>query len=154
MTELDMLLFEGLMHNPRSTHIFSREKNYEGYFDREKTTKRGDRILRELEFPLNVLENELKGTKWLGGDHFTVTDLNVASVAYWIHFQGHERRDKILRKIPHTKAWLDRCMKRRHSPLSVLSKTSVGEWDWDVLQEGASKRCSRAGDVSFMRGKL
>ena len=38
------------------------------------------------------------------GDHFTLTDLNVASVAYWIHFVGHERRDKILRNIPYTKA--------------------------------------------------
>lgn len=30
MTELDMLLFEGLMYNPNATHILSREKNYEG----------------------------------------------------------------------------------------------------------------------------
>lgn len=151
MSECDMLLFEGLMYNPKATHILSKNENYEGYFDRKKTTARSHRILRELEFPLQVLDSELsKGEGgWLMGNRFTVTDLNVASVLYWIHFQGHERRDVILSKIPHVQDWLNRCMSRPYSPLSVLSSSSVRTWDWAVLKEGASRRSSRAGAVSF-----
>jgi len=150
MTETDMLLFEGLMHNPKATHILSREKNYEGYFDRKKTEARANRIDRELQFPLNVLDGELeKGGGWLMGNRFTVADLNVASVLYWIHFQGKRRRDFILSKAPRVREWLDRCMRRRESPLSVLSSSSVRNWDWNVLKEGASGRSSRAGAVSF-----
>lgn len=122
-----------------------------GYFDREKTSKRSTRILRELEFPMGVLESELRrnGNGWLMGRRFTVADLNVASVVYWVHFQGRKRREHILSKVPNVRKWLEKCMSRRFSPLAVLSETSVSTWKWEILQEGASRRSSRAGNVSF-----
>ena len=45
--------------------------------------KKESEALAELPKPFGVLETELGETQWLGGDRFTVTDLNVASVMAW-----------------------------------------------------------------------
>lgn len=154
MTELDMLLFEGLMYNDEIGHVMSASDLYEGYFDRPKTEQRRLRIRRELEFPFSVLESTLKGGDgWLLGTHFTAADLNVASVAFWIFFQGHADIGAFTEQHPAVANWLGRCMEREHSPLNRMFQDQASgdpsvKIDWVHARPGAEVRSLRAGSPS------
>lgn len=73
----------------------------------KKDTKAADEGRAALEKPFNVLNMVLAGKQYLLGDHFTIADLNVASVMSWAK---PARID--LAQWPNLKAWLDRCMAR------------------------------------------
>lgn len=59
----------------------------------------------EMEWPLHVLDNELKGRQYLIENTFTVADLNVASVLYRLLFVDLSGK-------PNLEAWLKRCWDR------------------------------------------
>ena len=150
MTELDMLLFEGLMH------VLSQPNNYSGYFDRTKSHARYERVLRELKFPLHVLDRALQDNKtgWMYGDAFSAIDLNVGSVAYWILLQPDPTR--VLQDVPFVAAWLQRLRQRACFPLNELRKGKHQQvvknmWAGKALQENAQQRVGRAGGTSFAK---
>ena len=72
-----------------------------------KDAKKEAEALAELPKPFAVLEAELGKRKWLGGDRFTVTDLNVASVMSWTRLANVD-----LSATPRIAEWLGRCMSR------------------------------------------
>jgi glutathione S-transferase len=72
-----------------------------------KDAKKEAESLTELEKPFAVLEGELRKHTWLGGDRFTVTDLNVASVIAWTRMATID-----LSATPRIGDWLGRCMSR------------------------------------------
>ena len=155
MTELDPLLFEGLMYNDGVGHILSSETYYAGYFDRKRTTERRDRITRELEFPLSVLDSALKkGGGWLTGERFTGADLNVASVAFWVVFQaGNSQLGDPAERFPDFSIWLNQCMDREHSPLKRIlrdraSDAPGAQIDWARARQAADERVRRGGALS------
>ena len=158
MTELDMLLFEGLMYNEGVGHILSNESYYTGYFDRTKTTARRDRIARELQFPLGVLDSALgENGGWLIGDRFTVADLNVSSVAFWSSLQdASDEPSRISERFPHFGDWLTRCMSREASPLARIFRDRASgdpstRIDWSRAEAAAERRVSRSGSASCNR---
>lgn len=55
----------------------------------------------------DVLEGALAGREYLAADHFTVADLNVASVLAWAAPAAGLQAER-----PHVKAWLARCLGR------------------------------------------
>jgi glutathione S-transferase len=63
--------------------------------------------IQALDRPLRVLDAHLSDRNWLISDHFTVADLNVASVLSWMHLAKFDLT-------PHPKAadWLTRCLSR------------------------------------------
>jgi len=61
----------------------------------------------ELERPLGALEQHLQDRDYLLGDHFTVADLNVASVMAWARWGKVD-----MSKFPKAADWLKRCMGR------------------------------------------
>jgi glutathione S-transferase len=63
--------------------------------------------LAELTKPFAVLDAELRKQRWLGGDRFTVADLNVASVMAWTKPAGID-----LDATPRVADWLARCTSR------------------------------------------
>jgi glutathione S-transferase len=72
-----------------------------------KDAKKEQESLAELQKPLSVLEGELQKRRWLGGDRFTVTDLNVASVMAWTRMAAID-----LSATPRVADWLGRCTSR------------------------------------------
>jgi glutathione S-transferase len=64
-----------------------------------------------LDRPLAVLDAHLSGRDWLVADHFTVADLNVASVLAWTRPAQYD-----LGAYPRAAAWLDRCLGRPAAP--------------------------------------
>ena len=72
-----------------------------------KDAKKEKESLAELDKPLGVLDGELAKRQWLGGDRFTVTDLNVASVMAWARMAGID-----LSAVPRVADWLGRCTSR------------------------------------------
>ena len=72
-----------------------------------KDAKKEAEALAELPKPFAVLEAELGKRKWLGGDRFTVTDLNVASVMSWTRLANVD-----LSATPRIAEWLGRCTSR------------------------------------------
>ena len=155
MTELDMLLFEGLMYNAGVGHLLSNETYYMDYFDRTKTIARRDRIARELRFPIRVLDSALEtGDGWLMGDRFTIADLNVSSVAFWISLQDSSDEPKPMAEtFPYFGDWLARCMGRQTSPLArILRDRAAGDpraqIDWDRAEASAEHRIGRSGPAS------
>ena len=153
MTELDMLLFEGLMYSTRIGHVLSQPHNYAGYFDRIKSTERYERLLRELQFPLKILNNVLQHNNgWMDGTSFSVIDLNVGSVAYWILLQQEPKR--ILKDIPFVAVWLNKLKQRDHFPLNVIAtKKSIVKdmWKGEMIQQNAQQRNERAGKTSLSK---
>ena len=155
MTELDPLLFEGLMYNDGVGHILSSEIYYAGYFDRKKTIERRDRLARELEFPLSVLDSALKqGGGWLTGERFTGADLNVASVAFWGVLQAQNPQlGDLAERFPDFSIWLNQCMDREYSPLKRIlrdraSDDPAARIDWARARQGADDRVRRGGALS------
>ena len=158
MTEVDPLLFEGLMYNEQIGHIISRPSNYQGYFDRMRSESRRDRIGRELQFPFQILESTLRDSgDWLMGDRFTATDLNVASVAFWVFLQEPSQAQSLSDGFPEVLTWLNRCMEREHSPWSqfLRDQASANESaliDWSRAADRARERSKRAGPLSRSGG--
>jgi glutathione S-transferase len=72
-----------------------------------KDAKKESDALAELPKPFGVLEGELGQRKWLGGDRFTVADLNVASVMAWAPLAKVD-----LSSTPRIADWLRRCTSR------------------------------------------
>ena len=72
-----------------------------------KDAKMESAALAELAKPLGVLESALAKTQWLGGDRFTVADLNVASVLAWAQLAKID-----LGARPRVAEWLGRCLAR------------------------------------------
>jgi glutathione S-transferase len=72
-----------------------------------KDAKKEAEALAELPKPFAVLEAELDKRNWLGGDRFTVADLNVASVMSWTRLANVD-----LSATPRIAEWLGRCMSR------------------------------------------
>jgi glutathione S-transferase len=72
-----------------------------------KDAKKEEESLAELTKPFAVLDAELGKRRWLGGDRFTVTDLNVASVMAWARMAGID-----LAATPRVADWLGRCLSR------------------------------------------
>jgi glutathione S-transferase len=72
-----------------------------------KDAKKESDALAELTKPFAVLEAELAKRKWLGGDRFTVADLNVASVMAWTQIANID-----LSTTPRIAEWLGRCTSR------------------------------------------
>jgi glutathione S-transferase len=62
---------------------------------------------QKLQRPLGVLDRQLAKRSWLVGDHFTVADLNVASV---LGIAPIAQID--LSKFPNVQRWLSACLKR------------------------------------------
>jgi glutathione S-transferase len=73
--------------------------------------KRNPDIAREalgqVQAPLKVLDEALKGTGYLIGDNFTVADLNVAAVLSWAKASKLD-----LSAFPQVAQWLDRSLSR------------------------------------------
>ncbi len=57
--------------------------------------------------PLRVLEAHLARQPWLGGERFTVADINVASIAAWIRPAA-----AVMANFPAVQAWLKKCLDR------------------------------------------
>lgn len=66
-----------------------------------------ERAIKRLDRPLAALETSLEGRDYLLGDHFTVADLNVASVFAWGKQGGLD-----FSTWPQVEAWLGRCFAR------------------------------------------
>jgi glutathione S-transferase len=92
MTEVERPLLALLLHNE------SRPRLEEAILTQAR---------QSLDRPLAVLEAHLKDCDYLLGDHFTLADLNVASVIRWT------RGAKLdLAAYPRIAGWLDRCTSR------------------------------------------
>lgn len=66
-----------------------------------------DEAERALAAPLKVLDEAVAGTRYLLGDHFTVADLNVASILAWA------RQARVnLAAVPRVEVWLKACHDR------------------------------------------
>lgn len=65
------------------------------------------RNLGLLRAPFAVLDQALRGRRFLLGEHFSIADLNVASVLSWCK-AARVRLDEY----PELRAWLDRCLDR------------------------------------------
>ena len=105
MTEMEKPLLMTLLQRMQFTAGSPEEK----YF-RERVPKDAKieaNALAELKKPLGVLEGVLAKTQWLGGDRFTVADLNVASVLAWGRLAGVD-----LSGWPRVDDWLTRCLSR------------------------------------------
>ena len=109
MTELDMRLFEAMMHTDsleKAGHPVANDAMYEQYFGRPRTPARYQRLVRELHWPLEALDAALTARAWLASDgRFTAADLNVSVVLSWVKFLGPE----VLAPFPALAAWLVRC---------------------------------------------
>jgi glutathione S-transferase len=120
--ELDMRLFEAMMHTPSleaATHPVANDATFLSYFGRPRTPERLVRLKQELQWPLKVLELALTKSAWLGSaDRFTAADLNVSIVLAWSKFLGED----FIEPFPKTRDWLNRCLKDR--PLSPHSHSS------------------------------
>ena len=94
MNEVEAALLSVLMHG----RVLPADKR-----DPDKLS----RNLGVLKRPLAVLDQALAGRDYLLGAHFTVADLNVASVLIWC------RPAKLpLLEYPRLEAWLNRCLER------------------------------------------
>jgi glutathione S-transferase len=105
MTEVEKPLVSVLLQRAQFPPGSAEEK----YFRQRvpKDAKKEADSLAELPKPFAVLEGELGRTKWLGGDRFTVTDLNVASVMAWANLANLD-----LSPTPRVAEWLGRCTSR------------------------------------------
>ena len=95
-------------------HALANDKNFLQYLGRERTPERRQRLINELQWPLQVLEGELSKSAWLVGDRFTGADLNVSVVLGWAPYLGKE----FLANFPIVSTWLDKCWERPSSPYS------------------------------------
>lgn len=78
-----------------------------GIMGYEKSQEKVDEQRAALEPQLSVLNKSLEGREYLLGDHFSIADLNVASVFQWGKSAGFDWS-------PHSnvEAWLNRCLSR------------------------------------------
>ena len=81
--------------------------NRVGYPGRERDPAAADAAERALAAPLKVLDGIVGTGRYLLGDHFSVADLNVASILTWAR---QARVD--LSAVPNTAAWLRTCHDR------------------------------------------
>ena len=105
MTEVEKSLLMVLLQRMQLPAGSAEEK----YFRQRvpKDAKMESAALAELAKPLGVLEGALAKTQWLGGDRFTVADLNVASVLAWAQLANID-----LGAWPRVAEWLGRCVAR------------------------------------------
>ena len=88
------------------------------------------------------------------GDRFTIADLNVSSVAFWISLQDSSDEPKPMAEtFPYFGDWLARCMGRQTSPLArILRDRAAGDpraqIDWDRAEASAEHRIGRSGPAS------
>ena len=94
MTEIEKNLLEFLFHSV----ILPEEQ-------RQSAVR--ENAVKALEAPLRVLDAALKNREHLGGDAFSVTDLNVASVLSWTILSKYD-----LSPFPEVDRWLAACMGR------------------------------------------
>lgn len=66
-----------------------------------------DAAERRLAGPVRVLEQHLQGRDYIAGDRFTVADLTVASVMFWV-----KPARALMESTPRTQAWLQSCLAR------------------------------------------
>jgi glutathione S-transferase len=62
---------------------------------------------KRLTAPLHVLEQHLQSRSYIAGERFTVADVTVASVAFWIR-----PATALMDSLPRTQAWLQTCLAR------------------------------------------
>ena len=94
MTEIEKSLLEFLFHSV----ILPEEQ-------RQPAVR--ENAVKALEAPLRVLDAALKNREHLGGDAFSVTDLNVASVLSWTILSKYD-----LSSFPEVDRWLAACINR------------------------------------------
>jgi glutathione S-transferase len=94
MTEIERPVLTALFHRA----IYPEEK---------RDAALADQCERELQAPLIVLDNAVAGSPYLLGEHFTVADLNLASILSWAR---PARID--LSRVPKMADWLKRCAER------------------------------------------
>lgn len=70
-----------------------------------------EQAVKDLQWPLEVLNRHLDGRDWLVGDDFSVADLNVAAVLMWIRIARFD-----FSAFPNVKDWLGRCLSRPTVP--------------------------------------
>jgi glutathione S-transferase len=92
--EIEALLFDLLLHRALLPE-FTRDPSH---------AERNELLLRR---PLGILNGALAGREYLGGNSFTVADLNVASILAW----GKMARLDMA-AYPEAKRWLDACFAR------------------------------------------
>lgn len=78
-----------------------------GLFDTPQDTAAVHEWLRQLEGPLAVLDAQLADQPFLLGSAFTLADLNVAAVLYWLRLGNFDTS-----AWPNLSTWLDRCIAR------------------------------------------
>ena len=94
MTEVEHALLTVLMHG----RVLPEAK---------RDAERAARNLAALAKPFRVLDQALAEREYLIGEHFSVADLNVASVLVWC-----KPARVALKDYPHLDAWLGRCLAR------------------------------------------
>ena len=94
MTEVEHALLTVLMHG----RVLPEAK---------RDAERAARNLAALAKPFRVLDQALAENEYLIGEHFSVADLNVASVLVWC-----KPARVALKDYPHLDAWLGRCLAR------------------------------------------
>lgn len=94
MSEVEQPLLAVLMHK----RVLPEDKR-----DPQKVS-RNEGLLRQ---PLGILDNALEAQAYLGGEAFSVTDLNVAAVIGWAKPAGLSLKD-----YPRLADWLKRCLDR------------------------------------------
>jgi glutathione S-transferase len=62
---------------------------------------------KRLAAPLRVLEQHLQNRTYIAGERFTVADVTVASVAFWVR-----PATALMDSLPRTQAWLQSCLSR------------------------------------------
>jgi len=94
MTEVEKPLLDLLFHRA----IFP-----EGQRDRAVA----DRAWRDLEKPLGILDDALRGREYLINDAFSAGDLNLASILTWLKLAGAD-----LNGVANVENWLGTCLSR------------------------------------------
>lgn len=145
MTEFDPRLFELLFHSPlveKAGHPLANDASYANYFGRQRSERRRNRIQKELEAPLAVLEKALSSSTspYLLGDRFTLADLNVAVVLEWA------RLPLGLELASSTQSWLERCMTRPKSP-RMLKERDVPTLGTMLNKDSFAKRYGTIGFI-------
>ena len=105
MTEVEKTLLQVLLQRLELPPDSAEAKYFRERVPRD--AEKEEQALADLEKPFGVLDAELAKRQWLGGDRFTVADLNVASVMAWARMAGID-----LSTVPRVADWLGRCMAR------------------------------------------
>lgn len=77
----------------------------------QRDPKVAEQSVKDLQWPLKVLNDYLADHEYLVGDEFTVADLNVAGVMLWAKLSRFD-----LSNFPNIPDWLNRCIKRPAMP--------------------------------------